>query len=124
MKTNENNGEAMLTSKILHHHSPSAKDRLAYTPREFAGFFGKSTTWGYRRLYDGTVRAIRVLGSLMIPKSELERLLGDTAIYEGRKPTGITSRSELKNSTAIKNTTVRRSRNKQPSTGKENQPPA
>ena len=124
MQTTNNNRDALNSCENLNRLPPSAKDRLAYTPREFAGFFGKSTTWGYRRLYDGTVKSIRVLGALMIPKAELERLLADTAIYEGRKPDeNVTPKSELKNSTAINKTTLRRSRNKQPPTGKQNQPP-
>ncbi len=53
-------------------------ERAAVTPNEFAGLFGKQTTWGYRQIYEGRVRTIKTLGRTLIPTSEVRRLL-DTA---------------------------------------------
>ena len=58
-------------------------DRAALTPREFAGFFGRSQTWGYRRIYSGEVRVIRPGGRLLIPRDEVNKLLKGAAIYDG-----------------------------------------
>ena len=50
-------------------------ERAAYTPGVFAALFGKSVTWGYRRIYSGDVKVITGLGGLMmIPASEVERI--------------------------------------------------
>jgi hypothetical protein len=61
---------------------PSAA-RVAFTPGEFAAGFGRSETWGYRQLYSGRVKAIHVSGRLLIPKSEIDRLLAEAAVYDG-----------------------------------------
>ena len=58
-------------------------ERAAHTPAEFAGLFGRSETWGYRQLYSGRVKAIRVSGRLLIPRSEVDRLLAEAAVYTG-----------------------------------------
>jgi Helix-turn-helix domain len=50
--------------------------RAAYSPREFAASCGKHPTWAYRLLYGGKIRAITELGRILIPASELERVLG------------------------------------------------
>ena len=60
-------------------------DRAALTPREFASFFGKSQSWGYRRIYDGSVKVIMPSRSLLIPSSEVHRLLNEAAPYQGRE---------------------------------------
>jgi hypothetical protein len=49
--------------------------RAAYSPREFAASCGKHPTWAYRLLYGGKIRAITELGRILIPASELERVL-------------------------------------------------
>jgi hypothetical protein len=56
-------------------------ERAALTPREFAGQFGRSQTWAYRLIYAGTVRVIRPAGSLLIPRSEVGRLLNAAKLY-------------------------------------------
>jgi len=53
---------------------PSNVDRVALSPTEFGAAFGKSRSWAYRMIYDGKIRTIQGLGSVMIPSSELERL--------------------------------------------------
>lgn len=57
--------------------------RVALSPAEFAGLFGRSETWGYRQLYSGRVKAIQVSGRLLIPRSEVDRLLAEAAVYTG-----------------------------------------
>lgn len=50
-------------------------ERAALSPNEFAAAFGKANTWGYRLIYSGKVKVIKDLGRMMIPGSELRRLL-------------------------------------------------
>lgn len=57
--------------------------RLTYSPAEFAALFGKHQTWAYRQLYKGTVKAITRYGRIMIPGSEVDRLLNSAAEYSG-----------------------------------------
>jgi hypothetical protein len=66
--------------------NPPKKDRVAFSPAEFAALFGRSGTWGYRQLYSGSVNAIKDHGRLMIPASEVERVLGTAGVYNGLKP--------------------------------------
>ncbi len=56
-------------------------ERQAYTPKEFASLYGRAQTWGYRMLYAGRVKAIKDLGRLLIPRSEVERLAGETVFH-------------------------------------------
>jgi helix-turn-helix protein len=49
--------------------------RAALSPREFAASFGKHASWAYRLLYSGKINAITELGRILIPASELERVL-------------------------------------------------
>jgi hypothetical protein len=60
-------------------------ERAAFSPSEFATLFGKQTTWGYRQLYSGKVKAIQTLGRTLIPRSELERLLQTATAFVGKK---------------------------------------
>lgn len=55
--------------------------RLAFSPFEFGHILGKSETWAYRQLYNGTVKAISDAGRLLIPLSELDRFLARAAEY-------------------------------------------
>jgi hypothetical protein len=57
-------------------------ERAAYSPNEFAALFGKQTTWGYRMLYRGRVRAIKSMGRIMIPASEVQRLQSELATLD------------------------------------------
>src|SRR6266849_4638703 len=59
--------------------------RVAFSPGEFAGLFGKSQTWGYRQLYNGRVKATTEYGRIMIPAAEVERILATAGVYEGIK---------------------------------------
>ena len=62
--------------------------RAAYSPAEFAAPFGRHPSWTYRLLYSGKIRAITKLGRILIPASELERVLGLAEPYDPkpRKP--------------------------------------
>ncbi|HEV2692913.1 MAG TPA: hypothetical protein VG347_08475 [Verrucomicrobiae bacterium] len=60
--------------------------RVTFSPGEFAALFGKAQTWGYRQLYSGKVKATTEYGRIMIPASEVERILATAGIYDGIKP--------------------------------------
>jgi hypothetical protein len=61
--------------------------RLAFTPAEFAATCGRHPTWAYRLLYANKIRAITELGRILIPASELERVLNLAQPYNPkRKP--------------------------------------
>ena len=62
--------------------------RAAYSPAEFAASCGRHPSWAYRLLYAGKVRALTDLGHILIPASELERVLSSAAPYnpKPRKP--------------------------------------
>ena len=57
-------------------------DRIAYSPAEFAALFGKDQSWAYRKIYAKQLKIITSLGNMMIPASEVDRVLG-LASYEG-----------------------------------------
>ena len=59
--------------------------RVTFSPGEFAALFGKSQTWGYRQLYAGKVKSITEYGRILIPASEVERILAEAGIYNGEK---------------------------------------
>ena len=59
-------------------------ERVAYTPKEFAGLFGKSQSWGYRQIYSGAVSTMTNNGRTLIPASEVQKILG-TASQKGKK---------------------------------------
>lgn len=65
---------------------------VALSPKSFAARFSKSETWAYRLIYAGKLQTITGLGNVMIPLSEVDRLLSlATAEYttcgrRGRKP--------------------------------------
>lgn len=62
------------------------KHRLPPTERatlteEFAAQFGRQKIWTYRQLYAGRIKAITGFGNLMIPRSELDRIL-ESAVFD------------------------------------------
>jgi hypothetical protein len=59
-------------------------DRAAYSPAEFAACCGKHASWAYRLLYANKIRAVTELGRILIPASELERVLGLAQPYNPR----------------------------------------
>ena len=55
--------------------------RAAYSPAEFAASCGRHPGWAYRLLYGGKIRALTDLGRILIPASELERVLATATPY-------------------------------------------
>jgi hypothetical protein len=55
--------------------------RAAYSPTEFAASWGRHPSWAYRLLHGGKIRALTDLGRILIPTSELERVLSGAAPY-------------------------------------------
>ena len=60
-------------------------ERVVLTPTEFASLFGRHYSWAYRQIYAGKVKVISKLGRIMIPRSEVDRLLQSTETYNGKK---------------------------------------
>jgi hypothetical protein len=58
--------------------------RAALSPREFAASCGKHPSWAYRLLYAGKIHAITQFGRILIPKTELERVVGTAEPYNPR----------------------------------------
>jgi Helix-turn-helix domain len=56
-------------------------NRAAYSPAEFAAACGRHPTWSYRLLYSGKIHAITQLGRILIPASELQRILSFAQRY-------------------------------------------
>ena len=73
------------------------QQRVTFSPGEFAALFGKSQTWGYRQLYAGKVKSITEYGRILIPASEVERILAEAGIYNGEKKrvAKVVSKAEL-----------------------------
>ncbi len=61
--------------------SPKNGSRVAYSPAELARACGKHPTWAYRKIYAGQLNVITDLGNMLIPASELERVLGTAKPY-------------------------------------------
>jgi hypothetical protein len=59
----------------MHMTSTIRIEPVALSPKRFAASFGKSETWAYRLIYAGKVKSISGLGNVMIPVSEVDRLL-------------------------------------------------
>ena len=55
--------------------------RAAYSPAEFAASCGRHPSWAYRLLYGGKIKALTDLGRILIPASELERVLATATPY-------------------------------------------
>ena len=62
-------------------------NRAAYSPAEFAATCGRHPSWAYRLLYGGKIRAITELGRLLIPASELQRILSLAQPYNPKPRT-------------------------------------
>ena len=62
-----------------------SQQRVAFSPKEFAELFGKEQTWGYRQIYAGKVKTVTEYGRMMIPASEVEKILGKADVYTERK---------------------------------------
>jgi Helix-turn-helix domain len=60
-------------------------ERVALTPAEFADVFGQHSSWAYRQIYAGNVKIISKLDRIMIPRSEVDRLLEGKETYTRKK---------------------------------------
>jgi len=60
--------------------------RATLSPEEFAAQFGKQKIWAYRQIYAGRVKAITGFGNMMIPRTEVERILNCSAVFEEQMP--------------------------------------
>jgi predicted site-specific integrase-resolvase len=60
-------------------------EKVVLSPAEFASLFGRHYTWAYRQIYAGKIKVLSNLGRIMIPRSEVDRLLQQTEIYSGKK---------------------------------------
>ena len=56
--------------------------RAAYSPAEFAATCGRHPSWAYRLLYGGKIRAVTQLGRILIPATELQRVLSLAQRYD------------------------------------------
>lgn len=56
-------------------------ERIGYSLAEFAALFGRSPTWGYRRMYAGQIKPISECGRLIIPRTEVELFLSRRREY-------------------------------------------
>jgi predicted site-specific integrase-resolvase len=65
--------------------SSTESEKVVLTPTQFASLFGRHYTWAYRQIYAGKVKVITNLGRIMIPRSEVNRLLQHTETYTGKK---------------------------------------
>jgi hypothetical protein len=65
-----------------------SNSRAAFKIPEFAAKFGHHATWGYRQVYKGNVAVIDVMGQLMVPAREVDRLVALAKPYDPkpRKP--------------------------------------
>jgi len=68
--------------RIMRAQETESIPRAAYSPAEFAAACGRHPTWTYRLLYSGKIRAITELGRILIPASELERVLSLAQPYD------------------------------------------
>jgi hypothetical protein len=49
--------------------------RKAYTLEETASFFGKDRSWAYRQVKAGRLKVITGYGAMLVPRTEIERIL-------------------------------------------------
>lgn len=77
---------ALVMQQNNSHHTQKQKGttptRVAYTFTEYAGMFGKSRDWTYRQVRSGHLRAITGYGTMMIPASELARMMNQAGGQE------------------------------------------
>jgi predicted site-specific integrase-resolvase len=62
----------------------SISEKVVLTPAEFASLFGRHYTWAYRQIYAGKIKVLSKIGRIMIPRSEVERLLQGKETYSGK----------------------------------------
>lgn len=69
----------MVPKEIPHPHrmkiNKTTELRRAYSLQETAAFFGKDRTWAYRQVKAGRINVITGYGAMLVPASEIERIL-------------------------------------------------
>ena len=60
----------------------SLQERAGFSPAEFDQLFGKKPPWSYRQIYAGRIKCIQGFGRMIIPRSELDRMLAEAKQYE------------------------------------------
>ena len=53
--------------------------QIAYTADQFGKFFGKDGAWARRQVHEGKLKAIKGWGEMMIPSSEIDRIMNSAA---------------------------------------------
>lgn len=56
--------------------------RQAYSIAEFAALFGKHRSWAYRQIKKGRIKAIRGYGALLVPATEIQRMIQSAAVID------------------------------------------
>lgn len=69
-------------------------NRAAYSPAEFAASCGRHPSWAYRLLYANKIRAVTELGRILIPATELERVLSLAQPYNPQPKGKLPSQNE------------------------------
>ena len=73
---------AQTQSRVARERVP-LRERVAFSPTEFAALCGRSPTWGYRQIYAARIKPISDCGRLLIPRSELDSFLASKVEYRG-----------------------------------------
>lgn len=74
-----------------------ADDRMAYSPQEAAVKLGLCLNSVYKMLKDGYLRGVKVYRKILIPKSELERLLNNNQSPRSTESKKLAIRYETEN---------------------------
>ena len=85
MKDRADHGQRAQTQSRVAREPVPLTERLGYSPAEFAAFFGRSPTWGYRQIYAGRVKPVADCGRLIIPRTEVDSILARRREYNGTK---------------------------------------
>lgn len=65
---------------------PDIQNRVAYDFAEFAGLFGRDRAWTYRLVRQGKLKPLLGYGNMMIPASEVDRMIAEAQRGEEAKP--------------------------------------
>ena len=79
-KTNKDTGKRTAQSPKI---EVPLMERAAVSLNELSALFGKQTTWAYRLMYHGKIKVLKDLGRMMVPRSEVQRLMQSAEIYDG-----------------------------------------
>lgn len=82
---------------VMQNQTLVPSDRAAYSPAQFAAACGKSATWTYRLLYAGKLKAVTKFGRLLIPATEMNRLMATAEPYDPQPKTKKEQKQEVAN---------------------------